>query len=420
MSGTEDGLLMGSEQIRVLVGSPIRQEPEILSWFFFSLACLDTQGIDIDYYFVDDNDDAVCSAIIDTFSVGRNVIVERGHGNLVPYLKDQHTHYWNEQLIWRVAEYKNRMIKHAVDKDYDYLFLVDSDLVLHPATLRQLVSTDKPIVSEIFWTRWQPDQPELPQVWLRDQYSLAPARRGETLTPQESARRVAAFLRQLREPGIYEVGGLGACTLIRRDALRAGVSFSQIPNVSFWGEDRHFCIRAAALGFKLYVDTHYPAFHIYRKADLEGVVEYVRQAQAGRPHHAAILTAKSGLEAFGTSDYRTMTGLEGMRYFTPEIRQLREREREQTVAAARQNKRTARTLTAGCKVLVDDVDDHHLGLLVGLVNFGEDSGERFIDRLVAQVVVRKSGEEWLICNVEFEELKPVQDPKAEKQQRGQN
>ena len=47
-------------------------------------------------------------------------------------------------------------------------------------------------------------------------------------------------------------------------ALKLGVSFSIIDNISFWGEDRHFCIRAEALGLKLYVDTVYPAYHIYR------------------------------------------------------------------------------------------------------------------------------------------------------------
>src|SRR5690606_16148011 len=52
------------------------------------------------------------------------------------------------------------------------------------------------------------------------------------------------------------------------------VSFSEIKNLSFWGEDRHFCIRAAALGLSLYVDTNYPAYHIYRESDLEGVWKY--------------------------------------------------------------------------------------------------------------------------------------------------
>ena len=30
----------------------------------------------------------------------------------------------------------------------------------------------------------------------------------------------------------------------------------------------HFCIRAAVLGFDLFVDTHSPAFHVYRCKDL--------------------------------------------------------------------------------------------------------------------------------------------------------
>jgi hypothetical protein len=62
--------------------------------------------------------------------------------------------------------------------------------------------------------------------------------------------------------------------LISRKALVAGVSFAEIKNLSFWGEDRHFCIRAAALGFSLYVDTHFPAYHIYRESELSGIASY--------------------------------------------------------------------------------------------------------------------------------------------------
>jgi hypothetical protein len=60
---------------------------------------------------------------------------------------------------------------------------------------------------------------------------------------------------------------LGACTLISVPALKAGLNFLPINNVSFWGEDRWFCIRAEALGFPLYIDTHYPAKHLYRESD---------------------------------------------------------------------------------------------------------------------------------------------------------
>ena len=42
-----------------------------------------------------------------------------------------------------------------------------------------------------------------------------------------------------------------------KKALKAGVNFNLLDNVSFWGEDRHFCVRAVALGFDLFVDTVY-------------------------------------------------------------------------------------------------------------------------------------------------------------------
>lgn len=81
---------------------------------------------------------------------------------------------------------------------------------------------------------------------------------------------------RLRTPGIYEVGSLGACTLISRCALKRGVNFAPIPNLTIHGEDRFFCIRAAVLGLGLYVDTRSPAYHIYWEQDLEGVLTYVR------------------------------------------------------------------------------------------------------------------------------------------------
>ena len=46
-----------------------------------------------------------------------------------------------------------------------------------------------------------------------------------------------------------------------------------------FGEDRHFCIRAAALGFTLYVDTHYPAYHIYRESDLHNAKLFLQATE---------------------------------------------------------------------------------------------------------------------------------------------
>lgn len=256
---------------RVLVASPVRQKEVVLAEFLESLEMLDTSGLRLDFAFIDDNNG---HDLLDAFARGKGNVRVFPAESGDTYLCDETTHYWREDLIWKVAAFKNRFIKLALEEGYDYLFLVDSDLYLHPKTINHLVSLGKDIVSEVYWTRWEPGMVPLPQVWAGDQYRLYHTRRGEVLSEEEVNQRTAEFMQMLSEPGTYKVGGLGACTLISRKALSVGVSFSEIYNLGFIGEDRHFCIRAAALGLELYADTHYPPFHIYRESELPALSAY--------------------------------------------------------------------------------------------------------------------------------------------------
>ncbi|MGE5626904.1 MAG: hypothetical protein ACM3X7_02175 [Solirubrobacterales bacterium] len=264
-----------NKSIKVLIGSPIRQEYEILDNFINSLKDLINDGILVDYFFIDDNDDNNSRNLLNKFlkESNRRVVIEPGK-IIDNYVRTEDTHFWKDNLIWQIAEYKNRIIQFSKQEAYDYLFLIDSDIILHPETLLHLISIKKDIISEIFWTKWRKDSVELPQIWLYDEYTLVPKKSFEVLSQAESDKRYTDFIGQLRTPGVYEVGGLGACTLISKKALDQGVNFNKIYNLSFWGEDRHFCIRAAALGLKLYVDTVYPAYHVYRKEDLKGIEDF--------------------------------------------------------------------------------------------------------------------------------------------------
>ena len=264
---------------KVLIGSTIRQKPAILREFLKSLTELDRTNLTVDYMFVDDNELLESGDILRSFKANSSNVYLVGGDKSGKYNCNEVHHEWNESLVWKVAAFKDRIIDYAKQKNYDYLFLVDSDLVLHPKTLIHLVSTDKDIISEIFWTKWNPDLPELPQVWVSDQYNLFYHNRGKKLLKQEIESRTRGFLYCLKIPGIYEVGGLGACTLISKKALQSGVCYKEIKNLTFWGEDRHFCIRAAALGFKLYVDTFFPALHIYRESELEKVAAYKKSCK---------------------------------------------------------------------------------------------------------------------------------------------
>lgn len=283
---------------RIMVASPVRQKANILAEFLMSLESLDTTGLELQFVFVDDHNE---HDLLNQFAKNRNNVNILSGSAAGAYIRNETTHYWREELIWKLAAYKDQFIESARSGNYDYLFLVDSDLYLHPQTLQHLVSLEKDIVAEVFWTKWQPDSSPLPQVWVADHYRLYEMERDEELTEEEIRHRTMKFLTMLSVPGTYKVGMLGACTLLSRQALNRGISFQAIPNLGLWGEDRHFCIRAAAIGLELYADTHYPPFHIYRESELSALKEYKTR------YNIPLETYKSGLGLL-TSDLMTSTG----------------------------------------------------------------------------------------------------------------
>lgn len=265
------------QNCRILIASPIKQKPAILNEFLGSLDRLVSDQYTLDYFFVDDNDDEKSQLLLKSFAqkhANKCVI-----SSVESIENNYHDHTWTYSLIARVAGFKNQIIEYARNHEYDYLFFIDSDIVLHPQTLNQLISTKKDIISNIFWTMWNSSSEFLPQVWMKDQYTQYEFNEGETLSEKEILQKKISFLVKMRTPGTYEVGGLGACTLISKKALSKEINFNKIKNISFWGEDRHFCIRAAALGLNLFVDTHYPAYHIYKESYLSDVERFKRSCE---------------------------------------------------------------------------------------------------------------------------------------------
>lgn len=267
--------------MRVLLGSPVRQDPDILAAFLDGLRGLNPAGAQVDWCFADDNDNPDSSRLLRASRnpYGRVLIGSVSGPGRPRYGRDGATHDWEDpQLPLRVAALKDDMLQLARDKGYDAAFLVDSDLVLRPETLLHLMAAGKQIVAEVFWTRWAPDEPEAPNVWLHDRYSFAPP----PFTPEQHLEAITEYRKVLDVPGVYRVGMLGACTYLGPLALGAKDAlgnpalrfYPPLDCCSWWGEDRHFCLRAAALGLERWVDTHCPPLHLYRREDLGRLAEW--------------------------------------------------------------------------------------------------------------------------------------------------
>ncbi len=259
---------------KILIGSPVKQKEHILREFLTSLGELNITDCIVDYFFVDDCDEQTPSDMLLKFKPGDASVFIVKATSITKNGSNYDLHNWDYNIIDRIADLKNWIIDFARQKGYDYLFLIDSDIVLHTETLQRLLFLKKDIVSNVFWTKISKWDYYEPQVWLMDQrWFFDPSDTRAKSKIFRTAKHME-FIEMLKEKGTYKVGGLGACTLISRKVLMAGVNFSKLYNISFWGEDRAFCIRAVAAGFELYVDTFYPAYHIYRENYLSGVSDF--------------------------------------------------------------------------------------------------------------------------------------------------
>lgn len=253
---------------RVVVGTTVRKSLPILQSY---LASLDWQERDkqtvFEFCFVPDfaPDQQDAAAYLLRWVNERGGCLLQGAPQTQSDFSDApglESHQWGQSAMARVGWNKNQIIQYALNSKADALWLCDADLILDRTTFLSLDACEKPIVTATYWTRWAKQKPEgpkvpsQPQVWLTHPYGLAGRGMDE-----------AEFRQKLLSRGVVRVYGFGACTLIQRRVLEAGVSFDYLPDVPMTGlmagEDRHFCIRTERLHIDSWADNWPDCFHIY-------------------------------------------------------------------------------------------------------------------------------------------------------------
>ena len=279
-----------NREFRILVGTSVRKALPILQ---AHLRSYDRQelptGTTLSYCFVADfadpnGQDKEALAYLREWVAARQGTVLLGGPTATNDFTDLHpeTHQWQVSAMQRVGRLKNRIFEKAMAERYDAVFLADADLLLDTTTIQTLLADDAPIACGVYWTHWQRHpSPEVtvhagPQVWLRHPYELSGRGMDE-----------AEFRRLLIDRQLVQVWGQGACTLIRTEVLRAGVSFAPFPGnqgPGLWqGEDRQFCLHAEARHIPMFGDGWPDLFHVYHLPDDVAVIPQWEERLA-RPH----------------------------------------------------------------------------------------------------------------------------------------
>lgn len=239
-------------RFKILCGGPISEDKDV---YAAHIAALLNQGRELYYKGIDNSPEPLSAPL------GFADVQWRRETSLGEYKQGRIR--FNRERLRKMGEWREEMRIAAVDGGYDYLFMVDSDLVLGPDTLQQLLDANKDYIAGLIWTDLRPGRRhQWPNCWRVDDNKN---HRGHVASLPEGLYRSdydEEFMAKLRSGGIYEVGLTGACCLIAKKALPV-VNYS--PYQGSIGDDEWLTISARKAGIPLFIHADVKIEHRRRR-----------------------------------------------------------------------------------------------------------------------------------------------------------
>ena len=237
---------------KILITAPVHQSKNIFKEYLWSLnRLLIPEDYEIHKYFYLHN----CENLKKFLQKDEYEII-KDNTNI---LQNETTHSWTKDNFNSVAQMRDKALNKAREENYDYIFSVDSDVILHKNTLNELIEDDCDIVAKMYWTVFDSKYP-----W----YNMP---NGYDEFGENNERIFKKGMDSLKIMGLHEIGVTGACTLIGKRVIKDPIiNYKPISIVSTSRlEDYAFCFRTrcAIQDAKIYIDNVHMAKHLYREED---------------------------------------------------------------------------------------------------------------------------------------------------------
>lgn len=171
-----------------------------------------------------------------------------------------------------VEESRNNLVKVAMRGDYDYIVWFDSDMVFESDILDKLMAAvrGKDFVCAHYYSRRPPFNPVV----------FSKLRLG--LPGEIEAERFESIPK-----GIFEIEGCGfGCVIMTSQLLRDVCERHPLPfnKIGGFGEDLSFCLKARAIGYKLWCDADISVGHVTKTTITADTYRKFKEGMEGYRH----------------------------------------------------------------------------------------------------------------------------------------
>lgn len=235
-SGQED------KAVQVMIGCPVRNRAWILPQYLQHLTALDYPPEQVEYCFVINDSQDETEALLHAFA-------RRFPARLL-YDNSSRPGGWQRGYyqFGRLAELRNRLLEAFLQSECDYLFSVDSDILVPPQALQQLVQTGRDVVSALVCNGAGIGDDQFYNIFNWDDGRLLP-------------------IRQFPRDQVFPVDCTGAACLIKRRVIETGARYN-----SRWGsEDIGFCREVQKHGFAIFCHGGIECVHVMNPGPNSGL-----------------------------------------------------------------------------------------------------------------------------------------------------
>lgn len=152
---------------------------------------------------------------------------------------------------------RSAALEKARNENYDYVFSVDSDVLLHPKSLQLLLEDNKDIVGMLYWTENGKHENEQNSRIVSNTYDLEYWKCWNNKT--------------LNKKGLYRVGIIMANVLIgSRIIQNKNINYYPISKIDYFTwEDYAFSLKVHCNipDVQVFIDTRLPSRHLFRERD---------------------------------------------------------------------------------------------------------------------------------------------------------